>query len=103
MLRTYEKGSPKLRKALIKCGSDDYIKTLCEVCLNVIAGTFPVSDKLKAHLEKYKQPLREVAFGKKDLKAKRKTLTQSGGAFLPILISSVLSSLIGKLIKGKDG
>lgn len=103
MLCAYSKTkSPKLRKQMIKCGTDEYIKSLIEICFNVISGNYPVSPRLKSYLTKYKYMLRKVINPSVPLKTKRKTLVQSGGAFLPMLISTVLSGIFGRLFERKN-
>lgn len=86
-----------MRKALIKASSPEVIKTLCEISLNTLNGNNKITKFCKSKLKKYKRELRDLACSKIKLSRKRKILVQKGG-FLPILIGSVLSGLIGQII-----
>ena len=88
---------PQLRKALLKSSSPEIIKTLCEIILNTLNGNNKISDQCKNKLGKYKRILRSLACPKLKISSKRKILIQKGG-FLPVLIGTVLSGLIGEII-----
>lgn len=92
------KASPKLRKAIIKFGDSELIKTICEIALNTVNGNNPICNKTKKKLKRYKNDIRGLASSKRSEKSKRKILMQKGG-FLPILIGSVLSGIIGSLLE----
>lgn len=102
MLHVFKNCKPSVRKAILKSSSVEFIKTLCEICLNVLNGNLKISEKLKKKLKFYKNILRSVVSRKFNLKAKRKIFIQRGGAFLPLLISVLLSSVIGKVINSSE-
>lgn len=60
-------------------------------------GKVPIEEKNKRKLKKYKSVLREL-FRKGTDKVRKNIIIQTGGAFLPIILGSVLSTLLGSLI-----
>lgn len=88
---------PKLRKAILENADDELIKTLLEIVVNTLNGNHKVTKSIKSKLSKYKHCFRKLACTKVPLKKKRKIIVQTGG-FLSILLPSLLSGLIGKLI-----
>jgi len=97
MLLTLSKSPVKLRKAILANCSDEIIKTLAEVSANTLYGNIAVSEKDKKILKRYKKCLRDLADRKKCVKSKRKILVQKGG-FLPVLLGTLLSSVVGQLL-----
>lgn len=87
---------PKYRKALLKACDEDEINIICECIYNVLKGKVPLENREKTKLNKHKNILRKlVSKGKQKL---RKTIiVQKGGAFLPIILGAVLSSLLNSL------
>lgn len=86
-----------LRKAMLKNVDNNVIKSIIEIVLNTLRGNHKLTSRTKSELEKYKKELRCISCPKRSLSSKRKVLVQKGG-FLPILISSLLSGVIGKLL-----
>lgn len=99
MLYVLKNAEPKLRTALIKNCSDDVIKALTEIAINIVEGVHKISPNSKKNLEQYKLELRKLTSPTPNLTRKRKVLLQKGGAFIPILLSTVLSGLIGQLLQ----
>lgn len=87
---------PKYRKALLKACDEDEINIICECIYNVLKGKIPLENTEKTKLNKHKNILRKlVSKGKQKL---RKTIiVQKGGAFLPIILGAVLSTLLSSL------
>ena len=98
MLYVLKDADPKLRRAILRKVDDDVIKTINEIAYNTLKGNTRLNKKTKASLDPYKKELRCLKCPKKNLQSKRKLLVQKGG-FLPVLIGSVLSGLIGKLLE----
>lgn len=90
------KAKPKLRNAIISNSDDDFIKTLAEISLNTLNGNNPIDNKTKNKLRCYKRVIRKLACSKRCNKSKRKLIIQKGG-FLPMLIGTILSGVIGAL------
>ena len=57
LLRSAEKNQ---QKALLKSATDEQVKALSEIILNLLAGFLPISTKTKRSLSKYKDKLRGV-------------------------------------------
>lgn len=98
MLYVLKTNNRKLRKAILNCADDELIKTLTEIIFNTIAGNTKLKNKDLKVLKKYKKELRFISRPNASIKSKRKVLVQKGGGFLPIIIASLLSGFIGKLL-----
>lgn len=92
--------NPHLRKSIIHYGNPELIKTLCEICMNTLNGNVKISPKCKSLLKNYKNSLRKLSSPRIGLKSKKKILIQKGG-FLPVLLGTILSGIIGSLIEKK--
>lgn len=97
MLHVLKKSKPKLRQILLKNCNSEVIKTICEIAINILNGNHKVSKHTFKHLNKNKKILRCLACPKKSINIKRKLIIQKGG-FLPMLIGSVLSGVVGDLL-----
>lgn len=98
MLYILNKAKPKLRKAILKNCPPSFIKTISEICFNVLKGNCNIKAKTLKGLKKYKNQLRFLACNSKPLDLKRARLTQSGSGFLPLLLPSLIFELFGKLV-----
>lgn len=98
MLYILKDCKPKLRKALVQNASKELITTINEIILNTLNGNNPIDKNTKLKLRKYKSHMRSLICPKKSIASKRKVLVQNGG-FLPALITSLLSGVIGKLLE----
>lgn len=88
---------PKFRKALLKSCNDEEIKCICECIYNVLQGGIPIPENEKIKLQKHKNILRKLISKGKN-KFRKHIIIQKGGAFLPIILGSVLSALLGSII-----
>lgn len=86
-----------LRKAIIEKADKDVIKALIEILINFLKCNLSVSKKKIVKLKRYKKKIRKIAHTK-NVNHARKLLVQSGGAFLPIILGALASSLIGKVL-----
>lgn len=93
-----KEASSKLRNSILKNSGDHLIKALCECCLNTLNGNHKISPVLKRKLCRYSGVLRKLSSKKVALKRKRGLLIQSGG-FLPALLTSILSGVVGSLLQ----
>ena len=78
---------PTVARALLKGASPDFIKSLSEVCLNVLKGNVPLTPTQKRRLSRFKQDVRCMAKKTTSLK-KKKTILQKGGLYFPMLIKA---------------
>ena len=99
LLRALYHAKPAKRKTILKHSSADFIRSLCEISLNVLKGNIPLSDAQYKKLKKQKTTLKLLANKKIGIKRKHKALVkQSGGFLLPLL--SVVAPIVGDLIGG---
>lgn len=98
MLYVLSRANPKLCSAIMKNADPELIKTISEIALNILAGNNKISNKSRKKLSRYKRQMRRLACSKQSLRSKRKILVQKGG-FLPMLIGSILSGIIGALLQ----
>ena len=105
VLSVLARSSPKLRTAIVKNCSDECIKSMCEICHNVLRGNLPL--KSTKHLRKHRHVLRRIdaccikkkhssGYSVHTSKA-RKIFSQNGGIF-PVL--TALLPLMGKALLG---
>lgn len=92
------KAKGKQLKSLMQNATDDQIKTLNEIALNVINGNVPLSKQTFSKLGKGKKLLRIMADKKLSAKKKRKGI-QKGGWILPLLASTVLPMIVDAIQK----
>jgi len=98
LLYVLKKADNRLRKAIISNSNSDLVKTIVEIVLNTLQGNHKVTKSHLKALTKNKKALRYITCPKRTINSKRKVLIQKGG-FLPILITSLLSGIFGKLLK----
>lgn len=87
---------PKYRTALLKSCGEEELNCICECIHNVLQGRVPIEGKDKNKLKKYKTVLRKL-LQKGSHKLRRNIIIQQGGAFLPIILGSIFSKLLGLL------
>lgn len=86
----------KFRNLIINNADDKLVLAIAEICLNFCKGNVKCDRACYKRLKKYKSKIHKVARIQRSntsLKRRRAILTQKGGAFLPILLAPVLSSL----------
>lgn len=93
LLKILVKATPPLRKAILKQADKKLVNSICEICDNTLLGNIPLTTSQKGKVKKHKHIIRKLAQRGQGWKKKRESLTQHGGAFLPILLS-VLSSVL---------
>ncbi|GFY07929.1 uncharacterized protein TNCV_2579611 [Trichonephila clavipes] len=101
LLHVLAGASPAQRKAILKNASNDQIKTLCEICQNLLSGNIATNNIKK--LCSYKRVIRLLADRSVPISRKRKLFTTNRqvGGFLPLVLPAVLSvigGLVGKSI-----
>ena len=92
-LEYYLDADKSSRKSLLQTANKDQIDCLCEATLNVLNTNVPVPANVKNQLCKHQKTLKKIAFHKDALKNRKKILVQKGGAFLPLILSTVLPLL----------
>src|SRR5882757_10664510 len=83
------------RKALLRSAAPDEIRSLCECVINAYSKTVPLPQSVKEKLKPFKKSL--ISIGKSPrrmtTRSRKRLLSQRGGAFLPILLSSLLPAV----------
>ena len=85
--------SPHQRKLLLTTASPEQVHALCEVCLNLLRGTIPVSQVQKGRLREHVDDIRELASSSVPFKTKKHILAQRGGGFVSDVMSPLMSAL----------
>ena len=78
---------------MLENAKNDLIECICEISLNVLKATAPISRQSKKRLTRHKTSLRKLVDRKLSLKKKR-NIIQSGD-FLPALLGAVIPILGG--------
>lgn len=81
------------KKFFLKKGSDEFIKSILEIVINVMQGNIQLSQTIKDKLKKYIKVLRRLICSAVPLQTKRQILVQKGGfltTLLPLVIGGVL-------------
>lgn len=89
------------RKAILKTADRSIVKAICECILNVISGNVKISTKNRKNLYKHKKLLRKLANPKKKTswKHRKQILIQRGAGILPLIIPTVMSFLLSKILE----
>jgi hypothetical protein len=99
LLRLLGSATPYKRKKILLEADDNFIKIIIECCYNSLHGNVNFSKNKIEKLKKFKKIIRKIGKASKNLKNKRRVLIQSGGAFLPIILPTIISGLISLLKK----
>lgn len=99
MLRALYQATPQKRKDILAHCSPDFLKTLCEIALNILKGNIKLTPSQHRKLKKQRKIIRLLADKRTGLKRKQLALKSQGGGFiLPLL--AALTPLIGNLVGG---
>lgn len=97
LLRALAKLGGKERVALLKAVDDKKIHCVCECVYNTLKGKVPLSASQRTRLSRHKKTLRRIVKPKESISKKRKLLVQKGGSFLPLVLSPIISGILGNL------
>lgn len=92
ILQLVKDAKPKLRKSIINHSDLDFINTIDECILNTLKGNVPLTGNEKEKIKRFKSVLRKICNTKGGLNKKRKAISQSGGAFLPVLLTPIVEA-----------
>lgn len=87
-----------MQKAILKTCPKETIFAILEIVYNTLIGKVKLTELEKKRLSRYKTSMRQIIDRSLSLPRKRKILIQNGGGFLGLIIASLLSSAVGKLI-----
>ena len=94
----YLKDLTKLeQKKFIETASCELLKTISEICLNLLKGSIKLPSEELAKLKKYKLQIVSLARKKHSIK-KRKVICNQKGGFLGSLISACIPAIISGIV-----
>lgn len=95
MLRVLALMKPKEIVEVLKAADKGLIQSVCECAHNLLRGNVKINSHKKGKLAKYKSILRRLVRKGESVKLKKKYLVQKGGGVLiPLLLSSVLQTIL---------
>jgi hypothetical protein len=90
------KTSKPRRQAIVNSAQDTDIRKIVEVCVNALHGNIPLSVVKKRALQRHRNSIIKVAHCGKNTPKARRVIVQEGG-FLPLLISTLGSLIVGAI------
>lgn len=93
LLKLLKESSPDRRFNVIRHSDSDLINTISECVYNTLKGNIPLKKREISKLRKFKKVLRNIFRAEGGgLKKKKEIIIQSGGAFLPVLLSPIVAA-----------
>lgn len=100
VLERLAKAKPKERKKILEKANSTLIQSIVECIENVLGGNVKLKKACLKKLKKFKIILRKINAAGRKLAQKKKAIIQTGGAFLPVLLTPVISILLERLLRG---
>lgn len=85
------------RNKILKNCDFKLVKAIIECVQNTLNGNVLLEDERIRKLKKYKTVLRKIGDKSENLSKKKKLIVQSGGNFLPILLTPIVSYFLDSL------
>lgn len=98
LLELLTKVSSDSRKKILKHSDLELTEAIIECIFNVIKKNIDLENARMKKLRRHKTTISHLINPKKKLENKRKLMLQSGGSFLPLILTPVVSYLIDKII-----
>lgn len=92
LLKCLQESSPERRHNIVRHSDLDLIRTINECVYNSLKGNIPLKKSEISKLKQFKKILRKIFQSSGGLEKKRKIIIQSGGAFLPALLSPIVTA-----------
>ena len=96
--RLLAKSSAAKRKILLAGATNEQLKGLFEICLNLIRGNLPFGTKQKKTFRRKRHLIRDLANKRISIKKKRELLDQRGGAAFVSGLATFALPLLAQLI-----
>lgn len=93
LLEILAKVKKNSRTKILKHCDSKLTEAIIECIFNVLRNNVRLEQKRVKKLRKYKNILRKIANPKNKVKSKQKLIIQSGGAYLPIILTPIVSYL----------
>lgn len=101
LLQLLATASPITRKKILKAANYELTRAIVECVCNVIVGNIGVTQKRYNKLRKHKNILRMIhSKTNNEWLHKKRLIVQSGGSFLPLLLTPVITYLFSKISSG---
>lgn len=97
LLEILTKVNSKSRKKIIKSCDLQLTEAILECVFNVLRQNIQLEKTHMNKLRKHKKTLRKLVNSKQKLNKKRDLLIQSGGSFLPIILTPIVSYFLDKI------
>lgn len=101
LLELLTKVNSESRRKILKNCNSNLIKAIVECVRNVLKKNVQLEAKRVKKLEVYKKTLRNIANSKKNIKGQKKLIVQTGGSFLPLLLTPIVSYLFDQILPKK--
>lgn len=98
LLEVLTKVKKESRNKILKNCNIKLTEAIVECVFNILRNNVVLSQKHVEKMKKYKNTLRELSNPKKKLNKKRDVIIQSGGNFLPIILTPIVSYLLDKIV-----
>ena len=99
-IKVLARSNTRQRKVLLQGATNQQLKGLFELCLNIIRGNLPINSAEFHRLKRYRKTLESLASRRVPLYKKREIVNQKGGFIgtiakfaLPLLASIIASKL----------
>ena len=99
-IKVLARSNANQRKLLLRGATNEQLKGLFELCLNIIRGNLPVNNKEFRRLKRYRKTLESLASRRVPIYKKREIVNQKGGFIgavakiaIPLLASIIASKL----------
>lgn len=96
-INSLAKTNTRRRKAILKQASNEELKGLFELCLNIIRGNLPITQPTFKHIKRHKKVIESLGNRRVPIYKKREIINQKGGfigtlaAFALPLVTHLLS------------
>lgn len=98
LLELLTKVNAKSRKKILKHCDSELTEAIVECVFNVLRKNIELEKTHITKLRRHKSTLRQIGNPYQNLNKKRNLMVQSGGSFLPILLTPIVSYLFDKII-----
>jgi hypothetical protein len=96
ILKKLHKSKAAERKKILRGADCGLVKCLCSIAHNTLNGVIRLHPAQRTKLKKHRHILRKLAKNNQRWEHKKKLFTQSGGAFLPLLLAPLIAGIFGK-------
>jgi len=85
---------------VIRHSKKDFIRCLCEIIHNVVTGNIKLKKQQLEKLRRCRKCLYKLCNKKLPLKQQKEALVQTGHGIFSVLLPSLITGLLGKLLRG---